>query len=378
VCRGAETPQEHLNLGIEATILPGMTKAFSMKEIAWQAGIGLASVDRVLHDRPGVSPAMRRRVQQACLELDRQQQQVGLKGQRFLIDLVMEAPSRFSCLARDTLEAVMQRMQPAVFRAREHLAETMALPELIAVLDRIGRRGSQGVLLKAPDVPAVTEAVARLQARGIPVITLVTDLLHAPRQAYVGLDNQRAGQTAAYLTDQWLGSSALERAPVDVLVSSSGAHFQGEGERIDAFVRALGRTRPASRILVMDTGHGLHAPTREAVGTLLASQPALAAVYSVGGANAAILAAFDAAARPCRVFVGHDLDEDNLALLRSGRLSAVLHHDLHHDLALACRLVMQAQGVVPAVRVPTRSNVEVITPFNVPTHRLPKVALSRP
>jgi LacI family transcriptional regulator len=78
------------------------------------------------------------------------------------------------------------------------------------------------------------------------------------------------------------------------------------------------------------------------------------------------------------VFIGHDLDDDNLALLREGRLSAVLHHDLHHDLYLACRLVMQAHGVTHAVSMPTRSNVEVITPFNVPAHRLDEARLNRP
>jgi LacI family transcriptional regulator len=317
-------------------------------------------------------------VQQACLELERQHQQVGLKGRRFLIDLVMEAPSRFSRMVRDTLAVAVQRVSPVVFRVREHLAETMALPELIAVLDTIGRRGSQGVLLKAPDVPAVTEAVARLQARGIPVVTLVTDLREAPRRAYVGLDNHRAGQTAAYLTDQWLGPSALEDVPTDVLVSSSGPHFQGEGERIAAFIQALGCSRPASRAHVMDTGHGLHAPTREAVGQLLACCPTITAVYSVGGANAAILAAFEAAGRPCRVFIGHDLDDDNLALLRARRLSAVLHHDLHHDLHLACLLLMQAHCVAHTLSMPTRSNVEVITPFNVPAHRPPGVGFNPP
>jgi LacI family transcriptional regulator len=355
-----------------------VTKAFPMKEIAWQAGVGLATVDRVLHDRPGVRPAMRRRVEQACLELERQQQQVGLQGRRCIIDLVMEAPSRFSRMVRDTLAVAMQRVPPVVLRAREHLAETWALPALIEVLDTIGRRGSQGVLLKAPEVPEVTEAVVRLQARGIPVVTLVTDLPHAPRQAYVGLDNHRAGQTAAYLTDQWLGPSVCGDALADVLVSSSGPHFQGEGERIDAFVQALGRTRPGSRVHVMDTGHGLHAPTREAVGGLLKRCPSVAAVYSVGGANEAILSAFEAAGRPCRVFIGHDLDDDNLALLRSGRLSAVLHHDLHHDLYLACLLVVQAHGFAHALQMPTRSNVEVITPFNVPARRLPEAGFNRP
>lgn len=338
-----------------------MAHDFAMKELALQAGVSLATVDRVLHQRPGVRAATQRRVQQAWAELERQQQQVGLQGRRFLIDLVMEAPTRFSRMVRGVLDEAMRRAQPAVFRARDHLAETLSAEQWVAVLDAIGRRGSHGVLLKAPDLPVVAAAVERLQARGIPVITLVTDVPSAPRRAYVGLDNRCAGQTAAYLMDQWLGLQA-----VDVLVSTSGQRFQGEGERIEAFRDALAATRPDCGVQVLDAGQGLHGPTAAAVGRLLARQPGIEAVYSVGGANAAIRAAFDKAGRGCRVFIGHDLDDDNLALLRRRQLSAVLHHDLRHDLHTACLLLMQHHGLAPRAPVPTRSNVEVITPFNLP------------
>jgi hypothetical protein len=56
-------------------------------------------------------------------------------------------------------------------------------------------------------------------------------------------------------------------------------------------------------------------------------------------------AAFALARRTCKVFVGHDLDAGNLALLQSGQLSAVLHHDLQHDMRMACLQVMCAHGV---------------------------------
>ena len=338
-----------------------MAHTFAMKELALQAGVSLATVDRVLHRRPGVRPSTQRRVEQAHAELQRQQQQLGLKGRRFMIDLVMEAPARFSRIVRDALGQAMRRTQPAVFRARDHLAETMHVPDMVAVLDGIARRGSHGVLLKAPDVPAIAQAVERLQSRGIPVVTLVTDVQTAHPHSYVGLDNRSAGQTAAYLMVQWMGAG-----PVDVLVSSSGQRFQGEEARIHAFAQALAHSRPSCKVHVLDAGQGLHGPTVAAVGRLLARQPAVAAVYSVGGANAAILAAFDKAGRPCRPFIGHDLDEDNLALLASGRLSAVLHHDLHHDLHMACLQFMQAQGALPGTHTAQRSNVEVVTPFNLP------------
>lgn len=328
-----------------------------------QAGVSLATVDRVLHQRPGVAAATRRRVHQAQVELERQQRQIGLKGRRFLIDLVMEAPTRFSRIVRDALDGAVRRTLPAVFRVREHLAETMQVGDLVDLLNAIARRGSHGVLLKAPDVPEVAEAAAGLQARGIPVVALVTDIRNSSRCAYAGLDNRSAGQTAAYLMGQWLGAT-----PAGILVSSSGQRFHGEDERIQAFVQALAAARPACRVQVMDAGRGLHAPTVAAVDRLLARCPDVAAVYSVGGANAAILAAFDRAQRRCRVFIGHDLDDDNLALLRAGRLSAVLHHDLHHDLHTACLSVLQAHGAAPATWVSSRSNVEVVTPFNLPAH----------
>jgi len=344
-----------------------MAHEFPIKEVALQAGLSLATVDRVVHQRPGVRASTRRRVEQAQAELRRQQQQVGLRGRRLLIDLVMEAPIRFTRIVRDALGVAMQRSQPAVFRARDHLAETLPVPELVAVLDAIVRRGSHGVLLKAPDVPAVAEAVDRLQARGIPVVTLATDVktAHPHPHPYVGLDNRCAGQTAAYLMAQWLGPQAPGQT-VDVLVSSSGQRFQGEDERIHAFVQAMAQHLPACTVHVLDTGLGLYAPTVAAVGRLLREQPEVAAVYSVGGANAAILAAFDQAQRACHPFIGHDLDDDNLALLRAGRLSAVLHHDLQHDLQRACWHFMQAQGAARGVQAVRPSNVEVITPFNLP------------
>ena len=95
-------------------------------------------------------------------------------------------------------------------------------------------------------------------------------------------------------------------------------------------------------------------------------QARVAAVYSVGGANAAILAAFERVHRRCRTFIGHDLDDENQSLLQAGKLSAVLHHDLHHDLHIACLHFMQAQGAWPGAQTLAHSNVEVITPCNLP------------
>ncbi len=95
-------------------------------------------------------------------DLVRQSLQASLRGRRFIIDVVIDAPGRFSSAVREALEAELPSLRPAVLRVRFHLTETAAPAEIIAVRRRIGRRGSHGVILKAPDLPEVAAAVADL------------------------------------------------------------------------------------------------------------------------------------------------------------------------------------------------------------------------
>nr|WP_315228070.1 LacI family DNA-binding transcriptional regulator [uncultured Albidiferax sp.] len=330
-----------------------------LKDVASQAGTSIATVDRVLHQRGGVRPHTVRRVEQALAELEQQKSQVGLVGRKFLIDLVMHTPDRFSRLVRGALEQVMPTLHPAIFRARYQLTEDLPVAQLVATLDKIARQGSHGVLLKAPDVPEVVQAVARLQSQGIPVLTLVTDLPTSARRAYVGMDNRAAGHTAAYLVAQWLGA-----APSGVLISTSSNRFRGEEEREIGFRQAIRDRYPHLTVHEVSEGLGLHDATVALVRERLRQCPDIEAVYSIGGANAAILEAFEQVRRPCRVFIAHDLDADNLPLLRAGRLHAVLHHDLQLDMRQACMQVTAAHG---AAALPLRpSSVQVVTPCNLP------------
>ena len=331
---------------------PSRHHPYPLREIARQAGLSEATVDRVLNDRGGVRPSTEQAVRQAIDDLDRQRTQVRLTGRTFLVDVVMQAPARFTAAVRTALEGELPTLRPAVFRARFHLRETAPVAEVVALLDGVRRRGSHGVLLKGPDVPEVAEAGQRLVAAGIPVVTLVTDVPASGRLAYVGIDNRAAGATAAYLIGQWLGD-----APGDVLVTLSRSVFRGEEEREMGFRATL---RDRALVVVHDTD-GLDASP---VSAALDAHPDIRAVYSAGGGNAAILDAFGE--RECRVFVAHDLDADNVALLRAGRISAVLHHDLGQDMRRACHVIMQAHRALPGGILSWPSSIQVVTPFNAP------------
>ncbi|MCV7354374.1 LacI family DNA-binding transcriptional regulator [Mycolicibacterium fluoranthenivorans] len=329
---------------------------YKVREIAQQCGLSEATVDRVLNDRPGVRENTRAEVMQAIADLDKQRAQLRLNGRRYLIDVVMQTPQRFSDAFRAAIEAELPAFAPAMLRARFHLWESGSTDQMAEELGRI--KGSHGVVLKAQDEPTVAEAIDRLVGAGVPVVTYTTDVPNSARCAYVGIDNHGAGMTAAYLMDQWLGP-----APSGVLITLSRTVFRGEGEREVGFRSGLRGT--GREIVEVSDSDGIDATNERLVLDALASHPHVEAVYSPGGGNTATVAAFDRLGRVCRVFVGHDLDADNRRLLRDGRMSVVLHNDLRADARLAMRVILAQHGALPAEPVrPTP--IQVITPYNLP------------
>ncbi|KVL27357.1 LacI family DNA-binding transcriptional regulator [Burkholderia sp. MSMB1835] len=340
-----------------------MAHRFLVKEIALQAGLGTATVDRVLNRRAHVREHTRKRVEQAILELERQELQLAVAGRKLIIDIVVEAPARFADEIRHGLETELPGLHPAVFRPRFLTREKMTVVEIVDALHAIGRRGSHGVFLKARDVPEVVDSIAELQRRGIPVVTIFTDIPLSARIAYAGPDNRIAGATAAYLIGQWLGNR-----PGNVLITMSDERFRGEEEREISFRRALRSRHPELALVDASGGGGLDSLTWERVHRVLDSHGDIAAVYSMGGGNVAILRALDAQRQSPRCFIGHDLDRDNVRLLRAGRLQAVLHHDLRMDMRSACQHVMRFHRLLPASVTPSSSPVVVVTPENIPEH----------
>lgn len=338
-----------------------MPHRHKVREIAQQSGLSEATVDRVLHGRPGVRQATVAEVERAIDELDRQATQLRLVGRTFLLDLVMHAPSRFSATVRAALEAELPSLRPAAVRARFHLQEEPDPAAMVEALRRVRRKGSHGVLLKAQDHLDVRAEVAALQAEGIPVVTLVTDLPDSARHAYVGIDNLAAGATAAYLVARTAPGGAGT-----VLVTLSRSDFRGEEQRVAGFVRTLADLEPGRTVVDLTDTDGLDPTTRAAVGQALGRHPDVDAVYSVGGGNRATLDALADAGVRARVYVAHDLDADNLELLRTRRIDYVLHHDLRADIRRACRLVLQAHRALPGTPSAVPSQIQVVTPFNQP------------
>jgi LacI family transcriptional regulator len=344
---------------VVATMLE-RAKHFSIKQLAAQAGVSKATVDRALHRRGSVHVQTQRRIEQALGELEAQQRNGLVAGRTFHIDVIMHTPRRFSAAVQAAIEAQLGSLAPFRIAPRFYCFEEIDAQamhdQLLGCLDR----GSQGVVLKATDQPLTSLAIKALKAAGIPVVTLVTDLPHSERIGYVGIDNRAAGQTAAYLLSRWLGHQPQE---VGVVIGSE--MFRGEEEREMGFRKGLRGSAAHLRVIDISGGFGVYERTFERVVHALKEHPRLNAVYSVGGGNRAIVDAFVAMQRPLRVFIGHDLDDENRQLLTEGHIAAIIHHDLSIDARHLFTHILQYHGLWRPGPVPP-SQVHIVTPFNMP------------
>ncbi len=320
-----------------------MSHRFSIKEIAHQAGLSTATIDRVINRRPGVRRQTANRVHAAIRELEAQEAQLAMSGRKLMIDLLVEAPQAFLDALQSALRQELPLIQTAIFRARSDLRARFPTEALVAGLERAGRLKSDGVILMAPDTAPIRAAVARLAASAVPVVTLATDMPGSARAGYAGLDNRLTGETAAWLMCRLI---AGQTAP-HILVTQRNDAFRGEAERAEGFRAAMARDRPDAAITLLVQGKaGADFATQVAERS---HQSPPAGLYSIGGSNRALVQAFARHGLPRPAMIGHDLDPENHALLADEALDAVLYHELTDDIrhALQVFLSVHSQGAVP-------------------------------
>ena len=105
-----------------------MRHQFSLKEIALQSGLSLATVDRALHGRAYVSAQSARRVQTAMAELAQQEGQLAARGRRMFVDIVVEAPRRFSDELRPCRAPRLASVQPGGDPASDITSQRILIP----------------------------------------------------------------------------------------------------------------------------------------------------------------------------------------------------------------------------------------------------------
>ncbi|MBO0664270.1 LacI family DNA-binding transcriptional regulator [Jiella sp. MQZ9-1] len=296
----------------------------TISDLARQAGVSVATVDRVLNGRARVREETTRRVYEAATAIG--YHGASLVRQRIMAD-VKPVTLGFVLLKRNELfyNRFARELETAI-EAIESVRGTIRIafvdeqkPEAFAdALEGLGTR-CDAVAATAIDCPQVTRTAARLREKGVPVYALLSDFAQGIRESYVGLNNIKAGRTAAWM----ISRTAAQPGPVAFFLASHRWH--GHQLRETGF-RAYFRER-APQFEILDTVFDLDTVdvTREATLSLMARKPDLAGIYVAGGGTEGAIAALrETTLNPLPSVVVNELTEASVAALEDGVLTTVI------------------------------------------------------
>lgn len=345
--------------------MPETTARASLQDVAQAAGVSLATVDRVLHGRAGVHARTVAHVQAVVEQLgyrpDPSAARLARKRQARLAFVLPSGTNTFVDMLDKQVQAVLpwlheQRASATVQRVDVFSPE--ALARHLATL----RGRFDAVIVMALDHPLVRAAIDDLVAQGVFVVTLVSDVPASKRSRFVGIDNVTAGRTAASLLGRFSGGRGGE---VGIVLGSRA--LRDHAERLFGFEQVVATEYPALRLLAPIEGHDLSERTEPLVDALLAREPGLVGLYSIGAGNRGIQAALERSGRADRiVWVCHELTPHARQALLTGVADAVINQDAGHEVRSACRLALAALSGERVLPDQERIRIDIFLRDNLP------------
>jgi LacI family transcriptional regulator len=301
----------------------------SIDEIAKLSGCSTATVDRVLHGRPGVHSRTREKVNKALSQLEAEYENKTPKpfgtsstpqnSQRF--GFIIQAGQAFT----ESFLAAIEKKQNGDRLLQIEGLGTASDEEVVAAI-KGWTAGLDGLAIVCKNIPPIIDELKRLRRRaGKHVMALVSDLESSARLAYLGIDNRAAGNVAAYL----MGRHLEERSAAKVAVVVGSFSYHCHEDREIGFRSTMRQKFESIEVLEVIKGKDSDEATYDAVRKLLQAEPNISGVYNVAGGNrglAEALAELQRAHRP--VYITHELNRITEPLLRTQQIDYLIVQDL--------------------------------------------------
>jgi LacI family transcriptional regulator len=337
----------------------------TVHDIAETAGVSLATVDRVLNDRPGVRGVTKAKVEAAIVSLGyvRDVAAANLAKSR-VYPLVFILPEGDNPFMRG-LEAEVRRagLHSPAERTRLSVATVPVFDAgaLVKAIDAAIMDNVSGIAAVVVDAPEVSAAIARAHAAGIPFVTLVSDLANSGRDHFVGVDNIAAGRTAGSLMGRFLG----ER-PGAVAVLAGSMRVRDHRERLDGFHAAIAAMPVARTVLPVLEGQDDPDLSFSLISDCLAANPTLAGIYNLGAGNRGLIQALSTGNRADLCVIAHELTVETRAALETGLVDAVLNQDAGHEVRSAIRVLRAKADGLPVIAAQERIRLDIFIKDNLP------------
>lgn len=295
----------------------------TIKEIAELAGVSRGTVDRVLNNRGSVNRETEKKILEIAKQLDYRPNKAGLvlAAQKKKLKLGVIIFSTKNYFFSDVLQGVLEKAKElADYNCTILIREiSFDISQQLSALDSLVAEGVNGIAITPFNHPSVQKYIDTLFDRGIPVVTLNTDIDGSKRIAYVGSHYRHSGETAAGLMNlltQGTAKIGIVNGSPDVLCHT---------ERVAGFCETLKAHYPGLTVSDIVHNHDSDEEGYAETMKLLTKHPDLNALFlSAGGSHGVCRAIKESGYAGKLKVIGYDKAPFTQKLIEDGTLCAVI------------------------------------------------------
>jgi len=296
----------------------------TIAHLAREAGVSVATVDRILNGREKVRPETAERVHQAARRIGyhgvnaiTSRLGVDLPELKVGVILQKEGHAFYQNFAR-AIEQALAASPTHRFRLALKFAETTLPGEVAGLLQSMAGR-VDAIAATGLDHHEVTRAVHELRKQGTPVFSLLSDFAQGVRESYIGLNNLKVGRAVGWLT------SRLASRPGKVGIFLGGTRFHGHELRETGFRSSLREYAPHLQLLNPQVNMETVQFTYEATVQMLEEHADIVGIYCAGGGMEGAIAALRELREPGHVaLVVNELTDESRHGLQDRTVSIVV------------------------------------------------------
>ena len=222
----------------------------TIKKIAEIAGVHPSTVDKVLHNRPGVSDEVRERIRKLIDELGYKPNPAGRvlqkQGKEFIIAAVLVKVDALPYI-KEGIEKGIREQTGLDITVHWYLSSYSDAGQQAQFIDKVVEEKADGIILSPINSNRVREAINRAAAAGIPLVNTNSDIDGTQRLCYVGQDGMRASRVAGRTMGNLLGGSGRIAIISSAVASENNSYHVKVRE--EGFCNFLRETFPAVEIV---------------------------------------------------------------------------------------------------------------------------------
>lgn len=313
----------------------------TIKKIAEIAGVHPATVDKVLHNRPGVSDEVRERVQKLIDELGYKPNPAGRvlqqQGKEFIIAAILVKVDALPYI-KEGIEKGIREQTGLDIKIHWYLTSYSDAGQQAQNIDKAVEEKADGIIISPISSNRVREAINRAADAGIPVIATNSDIEGTRRLCYVGQDGLRASRVAG----RTMGNLLRGRGRIAIISSAIDSENNSYHVKVreDGFRDFLRETFPDIEIVTaVESFEDPEITYRETL-NLLQNRRDLDGLYVTCGGLSQVGDAIRESGRTDLKVISFEKYPEILELLREDIIDCTIDSELERQGAVPVQIIM--------------------------------------